>query len=300
MLMLKRQTVGQYANYCLTGTLVIFLGVLGLVAIQTKNDLAAARTSVSERDSDQGNGGAPTPVTDALGCRIADGDGRAIVDTLDGGAAGNQVWFWRSEQLCTLYQVDASQTRIVPVARSYYGNEWEPYLSDYQDIEIECTPSACLIDLPVLEEGYTLQLAAFNHTLPQRDEVARFLEQTTFGPTRAALDSFPSTFAKWAKEQQTVVPMTSHREYYRKRLNDRAEYQTQLAGTTHPCETGTRYRKYAFSAKDAAPYVVEVQTDSLGRRVFLRDELIYTVYDEGDEPLFYNSRNNDRALSDGP
>lgn len=91
--------------------------------------------------------------------------------------------------------------------------------------------------------------------------VARFLEQATFGPTRAELTDFPDastlTMANWVKtqQQQQQGGMTSHRQLFRQRLNARMEVGTPQGPVTHPCAKGTRYRRFAFSSKDVNKYV---------------------------------------------
>jgi hypothetical protein len=68
--------------------------------------------------------------------------------------------------------------------------------------------------------GFCFQLTSFK-TPPYstNDEIARFLEQATFGPTLDDIEKFDTSnlqlsFANWVKAQQTIEPMTSHREYF--------------------------------------------------------------------------------------
>jgi hypothetical protein len=122
-------------------------------------------------------------------------------------------------------------------------------------------------------------LAAFDHRLPFRDEVARFLEQATFGPTREALDSFSGSFAGWVKDQQENVPLTSHRAYFRERLYQPYDRPGEYGLVSHPCRRGSFYRKSAIPSLFAGGWGdVEFRTDSTtGRSIVGRGGQAYTV-----------------------
>jgi hypothetical protein len=98
-----------------------------------------------------------------------------------------------------------------------------------------------------------------------KDEIARFLEQATFGQTLADIATFTTisnlqlAFANRIKTQQTTVPLTSHRAYYRRRMNARYEFASVVGAVTHPCQKGTRYRRFLFAFKDYGK-VVTLQT----------------------------------------
>lgn len=264
-------------NIALTSILVILLIVLVPIAVLTGKD---ARDDTG--DGDDALIDAPTyaPIDDAQECPgVTTADGRAVTSSL-GGEPGQKVWIKRSNKLCTLWQVDPSRTTLVPVARSYNGNGWEPYSGDFGGVPIECVAQACGVILPeYVGEGYYFELAAFDHTLPRQDELARFLEQTTFGPTKATLASFPNSFAEWVKDQQSI-PLTSHRRYFRERLNHRSEIPSNMGLSTHPCKKGTRYRKYAFTEKDTNPQTILVERSGNNRHIFSRDDQRYTVVDQ--------------------
>ena len=158
--------------------------------------------------------------------------------------------------LCTLIEI-TPDGYLKPVGRSYDALDWESSAGDFAVIDFECFSGPCTVDLPILHTGARYQLTSFD-TPPYSasDETARFLEQATFGPTLADIASFDTSnlqlsFANWIKAHQTTVPLTSHREYFRRRLNARFEVATPLGAVTHPsCQKGTRYRRFAFSAKD--------------------------------------------------
>ena len=121
------------------------------------------------------------------------------------------------------------------------------------------------------------------------DEVARFLEQATFGPTRASIQGFnttsnlPAAFAAWIKAQQTTVPLTSHRAMFRQRMNAQMETATHQGAVDHPCKKGARYRLAAFSPKDAYKYV-DIETVG-SKRIIRIDGFVRTVV-QG--PVFYS------------
>lgn len=82
----------------------------------------------------------------------------------------------------------------------------------------------CTLDIPILDGNGVAGLAAegrfylmaFAHSLNTRESNARFLIQTTFGPTTESLDSFTGSYADWVRIQMDMSP-TLHREYFRKR-----------------------------------------------------------------------------------
>lgn len=109
--------------------------------------------------------------------------------------------------------------------------------------------------------------------------VQRFLEQVSFGPSRQTLDEFSGTMAEWVKNQQEMESITSHREYYRQRTNDRVRQTSSTGVPTHPCQKGARYRRYAFVQYDEWK-TVDLITDSVtGRKVLYRDGQARTVLD---------------------
>jgi hypothetical protein len=157
-----------------------------------------------------------------------------------------------------LWRVTTEGRSRQPVARSYEGHAWEASaVPAFGYLTFACDDNAdqvCTTTLPTLEHATDYyEMATLTHELPPRDQVARFLEQTTFGPTWENLVDFDSTatsFATWMQEQQESVPASSHRSFYRQRVNHRAVVTSPMGILTHPCRAGTRYRRYAFSDKD--------------------------------------------------
>jgi hypothetical protein len=112
------------------------------------------------------------------------------------------------------------------------------------------------------------------------DEVARFLEQASFGPKLSDFSKFntnnlPKSFAEWIKEQQEIIPLTSHRAMFRTRMNARMETATRNGAVTHPCQKGSIYRSFAFSIKDNQKYL-SIKTVG-NKRVITIDGFVRTV-----------------------
>jgi hypothetical protein len=72
--------------------------------------------------------------------------------------------------------------------------------------------------------------------------------------------------------------MTSHRQFYRERLNARQEVATPQGAVTHPCQAGARYRRFAFSMKDTWNKKVEIVSSGT-KRIVKVDGFIRTVVD---------------------
>lgn len=154
-------------------------------------------------------------------------------------------------KLCTLTVMDGDV--LVPVARSYNGNQWHTYSSEWATQRFICKNNNCKSLLPTLSSG-DYYLTTFTRDLNAKDVKARFLEQTTFGPTLDELDSLSSEVA-WLKNQIESVPKTSHRAFFRERANYRFEIPQRMGLVTEPCKATTHYRRYAFTEKDNDRYI---------------------------------------------
>ena len=234
-----------------------------------------------------------------------------IIDDKNGDGAHARIFLLLSEpgRLCTLVRVTHSSTESVgklsndlsgakvalaPVGRSYDGRAWERVAGPYPRLEYQCLHASnegdsCQVTLPLLEESDRQEyvLLTYDHELSDRNTVARFLSQTTFGTRKEDLDSwnYPSpndqyadghlqmTFAKWIYEQMHNVPSTSHREFFRKRLNSRFDMARSIGMPNHPCEQFSRWRNFAFTERD------------YGRSVEIRHvastDKAYAIYIEG-------------------
>jgi hypothetical protein len=188
-----------------------------------------------------------------------------------------------SDIICLLVEIK-KEGFLKPVGRSYSSFDWEQSPGENSKLSFNCIDSVCTTKLPLIDEGSRYQISAFNRpSYSEADEVARFLEQATFGQKMSEVqqltsggDLFPN-IVSWIQKQQNDVPMTSHREFYRKRLNARQEAPQAFGAVTHPCEIGTRFRRFAFSAKDEA-YSVQVITLN-DKKVLKVNSAIRTVVD---------------------
>lgn len=163
--------------------------------------------------------------------------------------------------LLTLVLLAPDGRSFKPVGRSYSGRDWETSAGEFaRTVVFDCggrDDSSCTVVLPELPgDGSIYQLTAFEKPAyyTDRDVVARFLEQTTFGATLDEIDRFdtPGTleFARWIQDQQTNVPIMSHRELYRRHLNAQFPVPNPTGPVTAPCQAQSRYRRSAFSVKD--------------------------------------------------
>ena len=174
--------------------------------------------------------------------------------------------------LCTLTEVqtDAStgeDVQIVPIARSYEGQNWESAAGGRASSifssggALACSGATCTMHLPAASANSRYVLTSYDHSIGQRNEVARFLDQSTFGVTTNELNyhdggdwtSNAALYrANYVKNQMdtSVTPMTSHREYWRSRTNPKVTHSSQVGRTDHPCDPNSRWRKYAFNRHD--------------------------------------------------
>jgi hypothetical protein len=91
-----------------------------------------------------------------------------------------------SEKLCTLTTL-SSLGELVPVARSYDGNNWEASPGPFSaSVSFECSKNSCSVDLTqIMAAGSSCFLTTFESYADasdkqgQKNMVARFLEQAT-------------------------------------------------------------------------------------------------------------------------
>jgi hypothetical protein len=187
-----------------------------------------------------------------------------------------------ADVICLLVEIN-KEGFLKPVGRSYGSFDWEQSPGDNSKLTFNCVNGFCVSTLPVIEEGSRYQISAFNRpSYSEADEAARFLEQATFGQKMSEIQQLVTgdlseNIVSWIQGQQKDVPMTSHREFYRKRLNARHEAPQAFGAVTHPCEVGTRFRRFAFSSKDDA-YSVQITTLN-DKKVLKVNNAIRTVVD---------------------
>ena len=139
--------------------------------------------------------------------------------------------------LCSLNKAVTSphtgEKSLIPIARSYDGNKWEQAAGEFafalfNGDEIPCYAEGCQVNLPPLEKDSEYLLTTYAYSLSEEQEYARFLETATFGVTQEQLDDFEASSMSveekaisWLSDQMntSVVPMSSHREYWREGVN---------------------------------------------------------------------------------
>eukprot|EP00571_Detonula_confervacea_P017647 CAMPEP_0172312770 /NCGR_PEP_ID=MMETSP1058-20130122/18549_1 /TAXON_ID=83371 /ORGANISM="Detonula confervacea, Strain CCMP 353" /LENGTH=2999 /DNA_ID=CAMNT_0013026315 /DNA_START=101 /DNA_END=9097 /DNA_ORIENTATION=+ len=175
-------------------------------------------------------------------------------------------------QLCTLFAItysdnyaDSTTTSrfYIPVGRSYDGHDWERVAGKHTDLDYGCANGLCSVTLPNAHfvEYY---MAAYKYELTGPQAWARFMEKASFGATAADTAGKAGTVAEMAAAitaWNTKEP-TSHREYFRSRLNPRSleVYKYGLSGP-HACDQGSYWRKFAFTRKDKIMSVGPIMSD---------------------------------------
>ena len=143
--------------------------------------------------------------------------------------------------LCTLSEVfsdpadPSKDVQVIPIARSYDERSWEPVAGFRSEAVFSggapyCTSTKCDLVLPAEETNARYVLASYERgpSFGKRDEIARFLDQVTFGVKRSELDAEEDAYdqaasasawrAQFLQLQMTAAP-TSHREWWRKRTS---------------------------------------------------------------------------------
>lgn len=170
----------------------------------------------------------------------------------------------KSNSLCILTKavedVDGSLSYVSPVARSYEGRAWEPSAGEFAtqllyEVEFADYSSGTQINLPQLSVGEQYYLTSYTYSVSHVEALARLFETATFGTRAQDLDAWDKgdvttvTVSEWIQEQISK-PMTSHREFFRRRVNPRFPNPKSIGRSDHPCNKLSRWRKYAFSKKD--------------------------------------------------
>lgn len=189
-------------------------------------------------------------------------------------------------RLCTLTRVDDEFNPFyIPIARAFDADgDWAKSAARYVDFtsvlcgqsELDGPPDVrgvnqysqgdylCQITItrPLAQTHVGYYLTTFvDANLPgvvaNRRAAARFLERATWGPTweeitalEAQIDADGNkALANWVSDQ-VQLPPTSHRAFFRRRLNPRSVESYQYGITTGPCDANARFRRFAFTYKD--------------------------------------------------
>jgi hypothetical protein len=142
------------------------------------------------------------------------------------------------------------------LGRSYDGNDWESARL-LSPLVWECSASQCRVELPMSSDAPSYQLQTLTPPpVSAEARAARFLLQSTFGPTLEDIAAFAAggmttadELKKWVSDQMALPP-TLHRSYYRSRVNQPFMDPTPVGALTSPCEMGSRWVRYAFQKLD--------------------------------------------------
>jgi len=177
-----------------------------------------------------------------------------------------------SNTLCTLH-LETWNGAIIPMARAYDGHGWERAGSGLAGTydEWTCNGGSCTTVLPASRENAlrngqyvvltrTKDVASTTNEFAER---ARFYEAATFGPTVELLNDTATSFAEYIYEQQqeSIVPMTSHRAFYRQHMNPIWRFDKPEFASTRldPCAASSSWRRYILTVKDAGKELEVVQ-----------------------------------------
>lgn len=135
----------------------------------------------------------------------------------------NILTFERSlaETFCGIY-IQREKTdggiSLIPYARSYNGHPWEsapgPYASPSQNIDCSSTEVGCQIELaPLSADGDSYIILAKDGKVDDAKQIARFLEMTTFGPTKAEIEALAAD-GDWHRIQSSIRPKSNGYGYH--------------------------------------------------------------------------------------
>ena len=151
-------------------------------------------TNVDKEDDETPDPNLPPNTTNITLDNTVDSGQEGTTD--EGGVSSpNTIKLPRSsaDTLITLTLLAADGQSFRPVGRSYAGRDWETSAGPFAgQVTFDCTTNddACFVTVPPPPQGSIYQLHTFDKPkYSHRDIVARFLEQTTFGPTKDALQA---------------------------------------------------------------------------------------------------------------
>lgn len=215
----------------------------------------------------------------------------AVVLTRDDGTSQNgtatesssfQLPSTTTGQMLVVERLDANgQSRVV--ARSYDGYEWEILSNqDSEPIQIRCTQAnVCAIDSPGRYQVRSVEVPTDVTQTSLIKKVSRLHLQATFGASKAELDRvasvYGSDFGAWIVDQ-TQLPPTFIRTYYRQRTNPRPLNLSEVGPLTTPCDIDSRWSRFVLDQRDLGKNLV-VSTTSVANRFalsidgFLRGEV---------------------------
>ena len=194
-------------------------------------------------------------------------------------------------QLCTLIRVTNDQ-EVATVGRSYDGFPWERVAGIFSNLYYSCNASFCDVEIPFTGPDQIYYLISDVHIVTPINEIARFLEQATFGTTRSDLAFMRHVtrnytnnnigILSWLQAQfsESQTPPTSHRAYWRNHTSPRVSFPSKEGTTRHPCSSGSRWRRASFTTNDLGKYVHIQPTHN--RYLLIVDNRMRTLLDRID------------------
>lgn len=163
-------------------------------------------------------------------------------------------------QLCTLfsifYSTDRTKRFYIPVGRSYDGRAWERVAGKHASLAYTCPGgNVCTVTLPNVagEDATEYYMAAYKYAPTPKQKLVRFYERATFGGRESEVSGGDASASAMADliVGWNAMNSTSHREYFRQRLNPRSVEIYKYGRTgPHPCDLNSRWRSFAFTRKD--------------------------------------------------
>ena len=126
------------------------------------------------------------------------------------------------EGLLCMLAITSPLGSVITVTRSHDGSDWESReiaLDDYfSSLKFACIDDACSVNLPLLKDNESYTMHECYHTLSYDNELARFLEQSTFSTASKALTEFYETsnttdnVSEWLYNEMHAKETTLHRQ----------------------------------------------------------------------------------------
>jgi cullin-associated NEDD8-dissociated protein 1 len=164
-----------------------------------------------------------------------------------------EIPFSRNDQIFALSKLSASDQVYLPAGRSYDGSNWEPVYPIL--LPFNCGSDSCKVRIP---QGNEIFAITSTKASVRSDDaiVSDFLIQSTFGPTRAPIQSFPRSGNFYDRARLFLIdqmnkPATLLRAYYRQKVNALIEADSHPGRIRGPCEVGSRWFSLAFTRLDS-------------------------------------------------
>eukprot|EP00538_Stauroneis_constricta_P006056 CAMPEP_0119562960 /NCGR_PEP_ID=MMETSP1352-20130426/22092_1 /TAXON_ID=265584 /ORGANISM="Stauroneis constricta, Strain CCMP1120" /LENGTH=2119 /DNA_ID=CAMNT_0007611481 /DNA_START=203 /DNA_END=6559 /DNA_ORIENTATION=- len=170
----------------------------------------------------------------------------------------------------TIVSTDGDGEYFAPIARSFDNQNWSVSAGPMAgELGIDCTNIngvdfvGCRVTLPPLKDPSTEKyvLTSYNRYINagrpagKMAVTARFLERASFGARPEDLEEqtlHTKTKQRVWVQEQMELPMTSHREFFRKHANPRSELPMRSGRVgPHPCAKNSRWRNFAFTSQDS-------------------------------------------------